>query len=229
MTPSPLVPTLASDLQGVIFDLDGVLTDTVEHHYQAWQQLADEEGIAFDRRTNEALRGLSRRSSLLRMIGDRPISEAQLQEMIDRKDRYYVTRLQTMGAEELVLPGAIAFLDEVRQQGLKVAIGSSSINAKAIVQKLGIGSWLDAIADGYSVARTKPAPDVFLYVATQLELEPSQCLVVEDAQAGVEAALAAGMWVVGLGPPERVGRAHVILPSLDAVHWADLQGQLSTL
>lgn len=126
-----------------------------------------------------------------------------------------------------MLPGAGALLDELRGAGVKVAIGSSSKNARTVIQRLGIADQVEAIADGYSVERPKPAPDVFLHAAKQLGLEPEQCLVVEDAAAGVEAALAAGMWVVGLGPVERVGAAHVVCESLSGVRWSELLATLN--
>ena len=213
-------------LQGVIFDLDGVLTDTAEFHYQAWQQLADEAGLPFDRQANEALRGLSRRESLMQIIGDRTFSEETIQAMMDQKNGYYVELIQNITSAEL-LPGALALLDELRRAGIKIAIGSGSKNARAIIDKLGIGDRIDAIADGYSVSRSKPEPDVFLHAASLLDLKPTHCAVVEDAGAGVEAALAAGMWAVGLGPAERVGAAHVVLPSLAGVTWADLKAKLA--
>jgi kojibiose phosphorylase len=222
--PSP--PTSVPTIQGVIFDLDGVLTDTAEYHYRAWQRLADEEGIPFDRQKNEALRGVSRRESLLLIVGDRPYSEAQLQEMMDRKNRYYVDSIQAISEADL-LPGALALLGELRQAGIKTAIGSASKNARTVVEKLGIADRVDVIADGYSVQNPKPAPDLFLYAAHLLGLPPDHCAVVEDAAAGVEAALTGGMWAIGLGPVERVGAAHVVLPSLAGVHWADLQIALS--
>ena len=213
-------------IQGVIFDLDGVLTDTAEFHYQAWQKLADEAGLPFDREANEALRGLSRRESLMQRVGDRSFSEETIQAMMDKKNGYYVDLIQNITSAEL-LPGALALLDELRQAGVKVGIGSGSKNARTIIDKLGIADRLDAIADGYSVKNSKPAPDVFLHAASLLELEPSQCAVVEDAGAGVAAALAAGMWAIGLGPAERVGAAHMVLPSLDGVTWTDLQAKLA--
>ncbi|MDB9322052.1 beta-phosphoglucomutase [Nodularia spumigena CS-591/04] len=214
-----------SQIQGVIFDLDGVLTDTAEYHYQAWQKLADEEGIEFNRQDNEALRGISRRASLMLMIKNRKFSEAQIQEMLERKNRYYVDLILNITPKD-VLPGAIALLNELREKGIKIAIGSASKNAQVVVERLGIADHVDAIADGYSVQQPKPAPDLFLYAAKQLGVPPEQCLVFEDAAAGVEAALAAGMWVVGLGPSERVGAAHVVLPSLAGVRWAELQNKL---
>ncbi|MDJ0706088.1 MAG: beta-phosphoglucomutase [Leptolyngbyaceae cyanobacterium MO_188.B28] len=215
-----------SELKGVIFDLDGVLTDTAEFHYQAWQQLADETGLPFDREANEALRGLSRRESLMRILGDRTFSEEAIQSMMDKKNGYYVALIQNITAAEL-LPGSVALLDELRQAGIKAAIGSGSKNARTIIDKLGIGDRIDAISDGYSVSNSKPAPDVFLHAAGLLGLEPSQCAVVEDAGAGVEAALAAGMWAIGLGPAERVGAAHVVLPSLDGITLTDLTSKLA--
>ncbi|BBD66262.1 beta-phosphoglucomutase [Nostoc commune NIES-4072] len=216
------------NIQGFIFDLDGVLTDTAELHYLAWQKLADEEGIPFNRQANEALRGVSRRASLLHIIGDRPYSEAQIEEMMERKNRYYVESIQHMTPKDL-LPGAIALLDELRQAGIKIGIGSASKNARTVIERLGIVDKVDAIADGYSVQQPKPAPDLFLYAAKQLGLEPAQSVVVEDAAAGIEAALAGGMWAVGLGPAERVGAAHVVLPSLEGVTWADLKAKLSNI
>jgi beta-phosphoglucomutase len=225
-SPMPNAPFPMPNIQGFIFDLDGVLTDTAELHYLAWQKLAHEEGIPFNRQDNEALRGVSRRASLMLILGDRSYSEAQIQEMMERKNRYYVELIQNMTSKDLLL-GAIAFLDELRQAGIKIGIGSASKNARTVIERLGIADKVDAIADGYSVQQPKPAPDLFLYSAKQLGLEPAQSVVVEDAAAGIEAALVAGMWAVGLGPVERVGAAHVVLPSLEGIQWADLRAKLS--
>lgn len=212
-------------IRGVIFDLDGVLTDTSEFHYQGWKRLADDEGLAFDREANEALRGISRRDSLLQLLGDRTVTEAEFQEMMDRKNGYYLELIENITPTDL-LPGALELLNELQASGVKVAIGSVSKNAQTVVQRLGIQDKVEAIADGYSVTRTKPAPDLFLYAAEQLGLSPVECVVVEDATSGVEAALTAGMLAVGLGPVERVGAAHVVLPDLAGVSWADLQAWL---
>ena len=212
-------------LRGVIFDLDGVLTDTAEYHYRAWQRLADESGLPFDRQANEALRGISRRESLLKIVGNHPYTEAQLQAMMERKNGYYQEFIQSMTPTDL-LPGALPLLKELRQLGTKVAIASASKNARTVIEKLGIAAWVDVIADGYSVDRPKPAPDLFLYAANQLRLPPWECVVFEDATAGIEAALAAGMWTVGLGPVERVGNAHVVLPGLAGESWRDIVSKL---
>jgi kojibiose phosphorylase len=213
-----------ANIRGVIFDLDGVLTDTAEYHYQAWQRLADEEGIPFNRQANEALRGISRRASLMLIIGDRRYSDTQIQEMMERKNDYYVQLIQNVTPDNL-LPGAVSLLDNLRQAGLKIALGSASKNARVVVEKLGISDKLDAIADGFSVQKPKPAPDLFVFAAQQLGLPPQQCVVFEDAAAGIDAALAAGMWAVGIGPPERVGNAHIVLPNLTGMTWEKLQGK----
>ncbi|WP_341527239.1 beta-phosphoglucomutase [Nostoc sp. UHCC 0302] len=223
------VPSLAdtySTIKGVIFDLDGVLTDTSEFHYLGWKRLAEEEGIPFNREANEAMRGLPRRESLLQILGDRTVTEEQIQEMMERKNRYYLELMQQITSADL-LPGVTNLLEELRAAGIKVALGSSSKNAQSVIERLGIEDKLDAIADGYSVSQSKPAPDVFLFAAQQLGLSPSHCIVVEDATAGIEAAHAAGMQVVGLGPVARVGRANVVLSSLEGVSWQDLHQQLA--
>jgi beta-phosphoglucomutase len=216
------------EIRGAIFDLDGVITDTAEYHYRAWQKLADEEGLPFSREANEELRGVSRRGSLLKILGNKHCSEEQLTEMMNRKNEYYVESIENITEADL-LPGALNLLDELRKAGIKIALGSASKNARPVVEKLGIAKFMDAIADGFSVQEPKPAPDLFLFAAKELGLEPSECIVFEDAGAGVEAALAAGMRAVGLGPQERVGDATVVLPSLEGVHWNDLQTKLNDL
>ena len=208
-------------LQGCIFDLDGVLTDTAEYHYQAWQRLADELGIPFDRVRNEALRGVSRRQSLELLLAGRSYPEEQMLEMMERKNRYYQELLKQVTPHDL-LPGARSLLDEVRAAGRKIAIGSASKNAREVVQRLQIASCIDALADGYSVVRPKPAPDLFVYAAGLLRVCVEACVVFEDATVGVEAAKVAGMYAVGLGPVERVGHAHLVLPDLSGVTWHDI-------
>jgi beta-phosphoglucomutase len=212
-------------IHAVIFDLDGVLTDTAHYHYLGWKQLADEEGIPFDEKMNEGMRGLARRDSLLYLLGDRQVPEAEMQAMMDRKNAYYVELIQGMTPADL-LPGAVELLDELKMAGIKVALGSASKNARDVIQRLGIADKIDAIADGHSVSRSKPAPDLFFHAAQLLETPPAHCVVVEDAGAGVEGALAAGMWAVGLGPAQRVGQAHIVLPSLEGVFWDELLARL---
>jgi kojibiose phosphorylase len=213
-------------MQAVIFDLDGVITDTSDLHYSAWKRLADEEGIAFDRHANERLRGVSRRDSLLLLLGERTASDTQMQEMMERKNRYYVESLASITPTNL-LPGALDLLNDLRKAGIRIALGSASHNAPTVIEHLGIRHLFDAIADGSHAARSKPAPDVFLAAAEMLGVAPAFCVVVEDAEAGVEAALAAGMWAIGIGPDARVGAAHLVLPNLAGVTAATLQAGIA--
>jgi beta-phosphoglucomutase len=223
-----LSPSLAKshEIKGFIFDVDGVLTDTAELHYQAWQRLANEEKIPFDRQANESLRGVSRRESLLQIVGDRSYSEASIQGMMERKNRYYLESIQTITPEDMY-PGAVELLKELRSSGIKIAIGSASKNARAVIEKLGIANLVDAIADGDSVELPKPAPDLFLFAATQLGLAAAHCVVVEDATVGIDAAIAAGMGTIGIGTASRVGSANIVLTNLVGVHLIDLQTQLA--
>lgn len=212
------------ELRAVIFDLDGVITDTAEYHYRAWQRLADEEGMAFDRQVNEQLRGVSRRASLeiiLRHAGATR-TEAQIAEHMDRKNRYYVEMLSEITPADL-LPGARELIEELRANGIKVAIGSASKNTPTVLDRLGIRDLMDAVADGNNVHEPKPAPDVFLKAADLLGVPPAFCAVVEDAAAGIDAALNARMWAIGLGPAERVGHAHARFDSLQGVTLAALR------
>jgi beta-phosphoglucomutase len=193
------------NVKAFIFDLDGVLTDTSEYHYRAWKRLADELGIPFDRQRNEALRGVSRRRSLELLLDGRPATEAQMEEWMERKNRYYVESLEALTPDDL-LPGALDLLREIRRAGLKVGIASASKNTRTVLDHLNLWPLADAVSDGYSVERTKPAPDLFLHCARQLGVAPEEAVVVEDAAAGVEAALAGGFWTVGLGPGGARGR-----------------------
>jgi len=208
-------------MPGFIFDLDGVLTDTAEYHYRGWQRLADELGLPFDRTRNEALRGVSRRRSLELLLAGRTYPEEQMQAMMERKNRYYQAFLKEVTPDDL-LPGVRRLLDELHAAGVKIAIGSASKNAREVVQRLQIEPDIDCLADGYSVVRPKPAPDLFVYAAGLLHIWVNECVVFEDAAAGIEAAKTAGMHAVGLGPRERVGQADLVLPDLSDVTLADI-------
>jgi beta-phosphoglucomutase len=212
-------------IKGFIFDLDGVLTDTAEYHFRGWKRLADELGIPFTREDNEALRGIPRRESLLLILKEREFSEEQILEMMERKNRYYLEFIHDITPRD-VLPGARELLEEIRVAGMKSALGSASKNAAEVIQRLGIADLLDAVADGHSVERQKPAPDLFLHAASLLELSPSECVVVEDAAAGIEAARAGGFLSIGVGPRERLREADLVLPNLDGIHLQDLLDRL---
>lgn len=209
---------MGRDIQAFILDLDGVITDTAEYHFQAWQRVAKEEGIPFSRQDNEALRGVSRRQSLELLLGEQKArySEVELQAIMARKNGYYQELLTHITHNDF-LEGAPELLQEIRGRGLKLAIGSASKNTRTVLERLGILDIFDVIADGYSVARGKPAPDLFLYAAAQMGVAPERCVVIEDAASGIAAALAANMVAVGIGPKARVGDAHYCCASTAAV------------
>jgi beta-phosphoglucomutase len=202
-----------TQLKAFILDLDGVITDTAKYHFQAWKRLADEEGIPFTREDNEHLRGVSRRRSLELLLGEHigDYTEDQLQEMMDRKNGYYQALLETISEDDF-LPGARALIGEIRHRGLKVAVGSASKNTRIVLERLQITDEFDGIADGHSVTRAKPAPDIFIHAAGQVGVPVANCAVVEDAEAGVRAALTGGMVAIGVGPDERVGAQSPVNP-----------------
>lgn len=200
--------------KAILFDLDGVLTDTSEYHYRAWKRLADEEGIPFTREENdEHLRGVSRRESLMYIIRGRKYSEDQIQEMMDRKNRYYNDMIKGMSPNDLVAGGR-QLLQEIRDAGIKVAIASGSKNSHTVLERLDIMRYLDGESDGYCVVNSKPAPDLFVYAAGLVNVHTVDCLGVEDADAGIEAIKTAGMQALGIGPKERFHRADKVLPTL---------------
>jgi len=208
--------------KAIIFDLDGVLTDTSEYHYKAWKQLADEEGIPFTREENdEHLRGVGRRDSLMYILRGRKVSEEQIQVMMDRKNRYYTEMIKSMTPNDLVAGGR-DLLTEIRTAGIKAAIASSSKNCYTVLERLEILSYLDGIADGNSVANSKPAPDLFVYAAGTVQVPTPDCLGIEDANAGIEAIKTAGMQALGIGPKERFHRADKVLTTLADMHLADV-------
>jgi beta-phosphoglucomutase len=209
-------------IAAVIFDLDGVITNTVYFHYLSWQQLADEEGIPFDKVAHDrSMLGLNREDALCHILGDRKVDPIQQQLLLKRKNDYYLELINELNCEHL-LPGIANLLVELHGAGVKIALGSSSKNAELVLKRLGISHFFNFMADGNSVPRLKPAPDVFLHAAKSIEIEPSKCLVIEDAPAGVAAALAAGMWVLGVGPADRLSAADLVLPTLSGISWSDL-------
>ena len=189
-----------SNYKAVIFDLDGVLVTTDDCHYLAWKKLAEEENIYFDRDINERLRGISRMESLEIVLekAEKQYSDEEKKEMAERKNSYYVSLVKEIDQSALI-DGAIEFISYVKENSLKTAIGSSSKNTNLILSQTGIDSMFDAIADGNIIIKSKPDPEVFLKAAELLGIEPCDCLVCEDADAGVEAAISAGMDVLAVG------------------------------
>jgi len=189
-------------MRGVIFDLDGVLVSTDELHFQAWKRLAEELGITdFNREDNVRQRGVSRMASLEVVLekGDKTYSEDEKVELADRKNNYYIEMLQQLDGKA-VLPGAFDTLNLLREKGIMTAVGSASKNAPLILEKTGLLDLIDRISCGLDVTKSKPDPEVFLVAAKKMDLPAEDCLVVEDAAAGVEAAKAGGMKSLGVGP-----------------------------
>ena len=188
------------ELNGIIFDLDGVLVHTDEFHYQAWKQLADRLGIPFDRQVNNRLRGVSRMASLEIILegADRSFSDEEKLAMTEEKNAAYRKLLETMSPRD-VSSEVVETLSKLKERGIRLAIGSSSKNAGFILKQTGLDVWMDAVSDGNNITRSKPDPQVFLMAAEMLSLPPARCAVVEDATAGIDAALMGGFLAVGIG------------------------------
>ncbi|MDE6878580.1 MAG: beta-phosphoglucomutase [Odoribacter sp.] len=195
-------------MKGCIFDLDGVIVDTAKYHYLAWKKIADEFGFDFTLKDNERLKGVSRMASLdiLLSIGGIELSGEEKLKVADKKNRIYLEYILKMTPDE-VLPGVKEFLTALHKAGIKVSLGSASKNAKTILKQVGIEGLFDAIADGTNVSKAKPDPEVFLKGAELLGLSPADCLVFEDAVAGIEAAHNGGMKCVGVGDPQVLSQA----------------------
>ena len=187
-------------IRGFLFDLDGVLVDTAQYHFLAWQRMAAELGIHFGEAENEQLKGVSRAESLNRILawGGKSLSDAEKQHWMTLKNDWYLELVRGMPADDY-LPGAHEFLRASRAAGIKVALGSASKNAPLILERLGWIPLFDALVDGNIVTASKPDPEVFLEGARRLGLKPEECVVFEDSEAGVEAARRGGMKVVGIG------------------------------
>ena len=187
-------------IRGFLFDLDGVLVDTAQYHFLAWQRMAAELGIHFGEAENEQLKGISRAESLNRILawGGKTLTDAEKQHWMTLKNDGYLELVRGMPADDY-LPGAHEFLRASRAAGIKVALGSASKNAPLILERLGWIPLFDALVDGNVVTASKPDPEVFLEGARRLGLKPEECVVFEDSEAGVEAARRGGMKVVGIG------------------------------
>jgi beta-phosphoglucomutase len=203
------------EMRAAIFDLDGVIVDTAKYHYLAWKRLAEEYGFDFTEADNERLKGVSRLRSLeiLLEIGGLTFAEADKEKMAAQKNEWYIDYIRHMDASE-ILPGAAEYLQSLRKKGVKTALGSASKNAPLILERLGISELFDVVIDGNKVSRAKPDPEVFLRAADELEVPPTACVVFEDAEAGIEAALQAGMGTVGIGKPSVLRAADMVIGGL---------------
>jgi beta-phosphoglucomutase len=199
-------------IKACIFDLDGVIVDTAHYHFLAWKRLADELGFELTEADNERLKGVSRMQSLdiVLELGGITVSEHNKLLLANKKNTWFVDYVERMAPEE-IFPGVKHLIQELRSAGIKVALASSSKNAKTVVQLLHIQDEFDAIVDGTMVVNSKPHPEIFLLTASKLGVRAEECIVFEDAEAGVEAALAAGMKCVGVGSPLLLKAAHKVI------------------
>ncbi len=211
-------------LKACLFDLDGVLVDTAKYHFLAWKRLADELNIPFSIDDNEQLKGVSRMRSLeiILELGKCSLSEGDKASLADKKNTWYVDLLSQMNHSEL-LPGVLELLDELKKHEIKIALGSASKNAMMILEKLGITGYFDAIVDGHQVERAKPDPEVFLLGAEKLSIPPYDCIVFEDAVAGIQAAQNAKMLAIGVGSEKILKRADYVVKDLRSLDYTFLK------
>ena len=198
-----------------IFDLDGVIVDTARYHFLAWKKLTDQLGIHFTEEDNERLKGVSRMTSLeiILEIGNIKTDDSTKLEYATLKNKWYTDFISKMTPDE-ILPGSLDFIKELRKANIRVAIGSASKNTPLILKRVGILELFDAVADGNIVSKAKPDPDVFIKAAEMVNVKPGKCVVFEDAVAGVQAALNAGMMCIGVGSPKILTKAHYVVSGL---------------
>lgn len=201
--------------QGIIFDLDGVLLSTDEMHYAAWKSVADELGIPFDRTVNNRLRGVSRMESLEIILerSTRSFSGEEKAELAERKNNRYRELLQSL-TPDAVVPEVRQTLSVLKSRGMKLAVGSSSKNTKLILELTDLAHFFDAVSDGTNITRSKPDPEVFLKAAEFIGLAPADCAVVEDATAGIDAAIAGGFTSIGIGDAAAYEKTEIKIHSL---------------
>ncbi len=207
------------NIKACIFDLDGVIVDTAKYHYMAWRELANGLGFDFSPEQNEQLKGVSRMASLeilLKIGGLNSINPVEKERLANEKNIRYVNLIREMTPAE-ILPGAKELLVQLRAEGILIALGSASKNAMMILERLKLIPLFDAIIDGTKVTKAKPDPEVFLKGAEALGVLPSLCCVFEDAQAGVQAAKTGGMKCIGVGNPETLKQADLVVPALDKI------------
>ena len=199
-------------IKAAIFDLDGVIIDTAHYHYIAWKRLASEFNINLTIEQNERLKGVSRMRSLeiILELGNIKLTEEEKEKLATRKNAWFIEYIESIRPEE-IFPGVKELIHAMKEKRIKIALASSSKNAARVVELLKIGSLFDAIVDGTMITNTKPHPEIFLLAASKMGVPPAECVVFEDAEAGVEAALAGGMKCVGVGHHEQLGKAHKVI------------------
>ena len=204
------------NIKAFIFDLDGVLVDTAKYHYLAWKRLAEELDIEFSLEDNERLKGVSRMQSLeiILELGNITLENDTKIQLAQKKNIWYVDYISKLTPED-ILPGVIVLLESTKANNIKIALGSASKNSMLILHKLNLTDYFDAIIDGTKVSKAKPDPEVFLRGAQALKVLPSECIVFEDAEAGVAAAINAGMHCIGIGSKYILKNADLVLSGFD--------------
>lgn len=212
------------NIKAVIFDLDGVIVSTDDYHYRAWKRIANEEGIYFDREINERLRGVSRVDSLEIILekSSKEYSQEEKYLLAERKNNIYRELLNELTQRD-ILPGVMAVLNMLKENGIKISIGSSSKNTMFILDKINLNGFFDSIADGTQITKSKPDPEVFLLAADKLGVSPVNCLVVEDSDVGVEAALAVNMKVLAVGYAAKNEKANLRMKNLNFFKYNDIK------
>lgn len=217
-------------IETCIFDLDGVICDTAKYHFRAWRQLANELGFDFTEEDNEKLKGVSRVESLNLILkwgniveNDEEVKAAYA----EKKNNWYLEYILRMTSEE-ILPGVERFLKELKSKGVKIVLGSASKNSTLILEKIGLTHYFDAIIDGNSTTKSKPDPEVFLLGAAAVGSKPNKCIVFEDAEKGVDAALEGGFYAVGVGHPDVLDEAHIVIPSFEYIDFVDILDALGS-
>jgi beta-phosphoglucomutase len=203
-------------IKSALFDLDGVIVDTAVYHFQAWRRLANELGFDFTEHQNEQLKGISRMESLDLILswGNVTLTESEKLDWATKKNNWYLELIQNMTPKE-ILPGVKDFLDALKEEGIAIALGSASKNSKLILNKIDLLHYFDAIIDGNNITKGKPDPQVFLMGAEATYAKPNECVVFEDAQAGIQAAISGGMYAVGIGDRKVLTQADCVIKSFE--------------
>ena len=212
----PVRDTDMTKVKACLFDLDGVIVDTAIYHFQAWRRLANELGFDFTEHQNEQLKGISRMESLDLILGwgNVSLTDEDKQDWATRKNSWYLDLVKEMTSQE-VLPGVKGFLNILKENNIKIALGSASKNSKLILERIGMLPYFDAIIDGNNITKGKPNPEVFLLGAEATHCKSEECVVFEDALAGVQAGKAGGMKVVGVGSPEILTEADIVISTFE--------------
>lgn len=209
-------------MEALIFDLDGVLVNTADLHARSWEALAQQNSLSWARENFTRFRGRRQRDCLIDLFAPRALTEAEIDALLALKNGAYRELLLQTPQHHLVMPGAVELVEAGLRHRLKLAVASSSVNARLVLRLAGLHEMMDIVADGSVVVCGKPAPDIFLWTAGALRTRPAQCIVFEDSEVGVAGAVRAGMYVVGIGQRDALKEASIVLPGIDALVLEDL-------